>query len=76
MPIYEYICDDCRSDFELLVRSDEDPTCPTCGGENLCKQFSVPAAHTADSQSLPVCGAPAPGACGMPDCRSGRCPLD
>jgi putative FmdB family regulatory protein len=28
MPIYEYECRDCRTDFELLVRASAAPTCP------------------------------------------------
>ena len=75
MPIYEYTCDKCRSDFELLVRGGEDPECPQCGSTRLAKQFSVPVAHSGVSKDLPICGAPAPGACGMPDCGSGGCPL-
>jgi hypothetical protein len=41
------------------------------------KQFSVPAAHTARSQQLPICGGMPgegcnPAACGM----GGQCPLE
>lgn len=45
MPIYEYHCNDCGKDSELLVRSaEETPSCPDCGGSHLTKQFSVFAA--------------------------------
>jgi putative FmdB family regulatory protein len=74
MPIYEYQCEACRRDFELLVRSGEDVTCPHCGGRRLVKQFSVPAAHSASSRDLPICGAASPEQCGMGDCGSGGCP--
>src|SRR4051795_13321882 len=45
MPIYEYHCAPCRHTFETLIRGQGDPAhCPKCGGIDLTKQFSVPAA--------------------------------
>ncbi len=77
MPIYEYTCDDCQVDFEILVRGGEQPECPTCGGTKLAKQFSVPAAHVAGSSQLPVCSTPMPAAgCGLPQCGAGRCGME
>ena len=76
MPLYEYACKDCRCDFEVLIRRDEKPVCPKCGGKRLVKQLSVVAAHSARDRSLPQCGSPVPGGCGLADCSSGRCPLD
>ena len=71
MPIYEYQCDECRAAFELLIRGAETPACPECGGHELEKLLSVPAAHTASASQLPTCEGPGPcgmGPCGMPDC--------
>lgn len=31
MPLYDYRCDACDKQFELLVRSTDVPACPTCG---------------------------------------------
>ena len=77
MPIYEYTCDRCQDDFELLVRGDEQPQCPNCGGTHLAKQFSVPAAHSAGSSQLPMCNTPPPGGgCGLPQCGQGRCGME
>ena len=77
MPIYEYTCDDCQVDFETLVRGDEQPECPTCGGSRLAKQFSVPAAPVSGASSLPVCSPPATGGgCGLPQCGAGRCGME
>ncbi len=74
MPIYEYTCDDCQVDFELLVRGTEHPECPTCGGAKLSKQFSVPAAHVSGASRLPIHSAPmSGGGCGLPQCGTGRC---
>jgi putative FmdB family regulatory protein len=45
MPIYEYVCMECESHFEELVRGDEQPPCPDCNASNVRKQFSVFATH-------------------------------
>lgn len=75
MPLYEYNCSSCESQFELLVRGSESPACPQCGSSKLEKLLSVPAAHTAASKSsLPICQTPSPGGgCGLPQCGSGMC---
>jgi len=76
MPLYEYTCRKCNSDFELLIRSDETPACPDCGSRKLEKHLSVAAAHTAGSGPLPICGAPSMAACGRPECDRGRCAFE
>ena len=74
MPIYEFTCGDCASDFETLVRSSDwegEVECPSCGSEELEKQLSVFAATSADSSSagdMPPCS-------GMPS-NCGRCAVD
>ena len=45
MPIYEYVCMSCESHFEELVRGDEQPSCPDCGGKKVSRQLSVFTAH-------------------------------
>src|SRR5690606_5532042 len=32
MPLYEYTCGGCGKEFEVLVRGQEKPACPSCGG--------------------------------------------
>ncbi len=44
MPIYDFRCPHCDRTFELLVGLSEKPFCPECGGDNLQKQVSLPAA--------------------------------
>lgn len=74
MPLYEYTCEKCHSPFELLIRGNEQPKCPSCGSAKLEKHFSVPAAHVRGSSSLPVCSpAPMQGGCGLPQCGMGGC---
>ncbi len=41
MPLYAYACADCAHEFETLVRSDETPTCPSCGSQRLGRQLSL-----------------------------------
>ena len=44
MPLYEYVCDDCKRKTDVLQRMKERPLriCPHCGGK-LKKAFSAPA---------------------------------
>jgi len=58
MPIYEYQCRDCGQRFEYLVRGDDLPECPTCGGKNLEKQISAPAAPQVTQGRSPACSLP------------------
>ena len=69
MPLYEYRCETCDHRFETLVRSGEQPTCPSCAGvalEKLMSTFAV--ADGARRDPAPSgcgrCGDPrGPGAC-------------
>jgi putative FmdB family regulatory protein len=52
MPIYEYVCMECESHFEELVRNGEAVYCPDCEASNVRKQLSVFAAVGAAEQSF------------------------
>ena len=42
MPIYEYLCNDCQTRYEKIVRGNgEVIACPKCGGARNTLQFSV-----------------------------------
>jgi putative FmdB family regulatory protein len=73
MPLYEYTCRNCSSEFELLVRGSEVPRCPECDSPKLDKLLSVPAAHTAGSRDLPTCQPTPARGCGLPQCGMGGC---
>jgi putative FmdB family regulatory protein len=50
VPIYEYVCMECESHFEELVRGPVDGggeavSCPDCSTANVVKQFSSFAVH-------------------------------
>jgi putative FmdB family regulatory protein len=42
MPIYEYHCSHCETQFEKLVRSDTVVACPQCGAHDVNKCVSAP----------------------------------
>jgi putative FmdB family regulatory protein len=73
MPIFEYLCDDCGTKFEQLVRNgaSNDVLCPSCGENHVTTQLSTFSAHargssrgSASPESLPSC---ASGMCQTPD---------
>jgi putative FmdB family regulatory protein len=66
MPIYEYVCMECESHFEELVRNGADPDCPDCGASNVRRQLSVFAAHGTAAQ-------PSFGGSGGGGCCGGSC---
>ena len=72
MPIYEYACQKCQYEFEVLLRGTETADCPECQSDRLVKLFSVPAAHSQQSVSAGPAQLPTAG-CGLPQCGSGRC---
>lgn len=41
MPLFEYCCLECQSEFELLVRGSVVPVCPSCGASSLEKRLSL-----------------------------------
>jgi putative FmdB family regulatory protein len=66
MPLYAYDCDSCGHAFETLVRSDDVPECPSCGGVRLTRRLSLiakPAAGGA-AATAPCAAMGAPGGCG------------
>jgi putative FmdB family regulatory protein len=59
MPIYEYGCRGCGAHFEVLIRGQETPRCPSCESTDLEKALSTFAVGGSAAQT-----ASAPGACG------------
>jgi putative FmdB family regulatory protein len=47
VPIYEYVCMECESHFEELIRGEEQIACPDCSATNVARQFSSIAVHGA-----------------------------
>jgi len=70
MPIYEYRCTACATEFEELVRSDTKVACPKCRTTRVAKQVSVPArAPSGGATMADSCMDPPAGGC----CGGGAC---
>jgi putative FmdB family regulatory protein len=71
MPIYEFHCEKCEKDSEILIRSKEwkGTKCPHCGSPKLSKKLSVFASSTGNATEGPSCTGK-PSSCGM--CGTGR----
>ena len=76
MPLYEYVCRNCRHGFEALVLGADVPTCPKCRAVDLERVLSVVAIGRGGREAAPAfapsgggcgsCGDPrGPGACAM-----------
>ena len=76
MPIFEYECKQCRSSFELLMRSDTRIACPSCESERVVRKLSLFAAHMGKpAQAMPPCHSGGRG-CDLGKCGSGFCGVD
>lgn len=70
MPIYEYQCEDCGTEFEKLVRRSgghDEVACPSCGDQHLSLRLSTFAAHANGHANGRAEVAP------MPTCPGGMC---
>jgi putative FmdB family regulatory protein len=74
MPIFEYICKDCKKPFEVLIMGSRQAACPSCHGRNLAQQFSVfaPGAPRTGAPATAACGA-SPSTCGLARGPGGCC---
>ena len=64
MPIYEYACRQCATQFEVLVRGQDVPQCPACKSADLEKALSTFAVGAGGGRTA---SAPSPcGRCGDP----------
>jgi putative FmdB family regulatory protein len=72
MPIYEFHCQKCGSDSEVLVRSSEwkGTPCPQCGSTQLAKKLSVFASSVGGQSSEAASCSGTPSSCGL--CGTGK----
>ncbi|HVS37718.1 MAG TPA: zinc ribbon domain-containing protein [Gemmataceae bacterium] len=69
MPLYEFVCRECKHSFEALVfGADGETTCPQCESAKVEKQMSAPARTQTEAASLPMGCDPSLPPCG-PSCR-------
>ncbi len=75
MPLYEYVCSDCKSTFELrrsMKDIDAPAECPECHGAHVARQMSRVAAFShGDGGSVSALGGG--GGCGCASCGGGSC---
>jgi putative FmdB family regulatory protein len=74
MPIYEFHCEKCEQDSEVLVRSSKwrGTKCPHCGSTRLSKKLSVFASSGASaSRPTKPAGCDGRGSCGSGACCGG-----
>jgi len=58
MPIFDYLCNDCGRQSEILITgANDEPACASCGSKNLMKIMSKPSSFSGASAS----GFPGPG---------------
>ncbi len=72
MPLFEFLCEECHGEFELLVGAKERPDCPKCGSKKMEKLMSAATSRVSSTGSLPIapaCPPPSAGPCGPGCCR-------
>jgi len=72
MPLYEYVCRSCGTQFEKLVPVGRAVSCPACDGARVEKKPSVFAVSKSGAAETPACGS---AGCGFErgSCGSGLC---
>lgn len=74
MPIYEYRCLDCGAvteRFTASIRDAEPPACQGCGGRNLTRMISAPAAVTVGQSKTGTTCCGRDQRCESPPCSTG-----
>jgi putative FmdB family regulatory protein len=68
MPIYEYVCEDCQTQFEkIVINKQQEIACPKCGSRKATIQLSVFARAGNGGSSAPS------GSSGGGSCCGGGC---
>ena len=69
MPLYQYTCNDCENDFEMLVNRGDTVQCPKCHGDDFEKLPSMPGMPQVKDAFPTACGDPSLPPCGAAGCR-------
>lgn len=73
MPIFEYKCDACGEDFDLLVSSSTKIECKKCGSSEVKKKLSVFGFQNKSAPSAPSCASACGSGFNEGQCGSGLC---
>lgn len=60
MPLYEYVCQECRHPFEALVFGKEQAECPSCHTTKIERKMSVPARPKTETALPTACRSAGP----------------
>ncbi len=52
MPVYEYVCNDCARQFEVLLLRKDTAACPSCEGVDLKRMLSAPRVKSSTTREL------------------------
>ncbi len=52
MPIYEYCCLRCGTEFESLVLGKTEPKCPSCESPDIERVLSLPTVHSSTTRAM------------------------
>ncbi len=63
MPLYEYACEECGRETELLITPSAQPACPECGSSKMSKLLSIVAVPVRSTSGGDRTAMP-PGPCG------------
>jgi putative FmdB family regulatory protein len=74
MPIFEYVCQECKYEFEALVFGRDKAKCPKCESKKLSPQLSVFAVSAKGSSGSASSDAPMSGGGGCGSCGDPRGP--
>ncbi|MCI4626336.1 MAG: hypothetical protein L3V56_10295 [Candidatus Magnetoovum sp. WYHC-5] len=71
MPIFEYKCEDCSVDCEILVLNSNTVKCPECGSQRMKKKLSLFGMSSAGKHTAG--GVSASSSSGCSSCTKGSC---
>lgn len=73
MPLFEFRCEDCQAESELLISRQAKSVCPKCKSTRMQKLLSTVSAGAGSKSSLSMlgesCPPPSAGPCGPACCR-------
>ena len=52
MPVYEYVCNACGKEFEVLLLRQETAACPSCDSDDLKRILSAPRVKSSSTRDL------------------------
>ncbi|MDR3320702.1 MAG: zinc ribbon domain-containing protein [Desulfovibrio sp.] len=71
MPIYEYVCEKCKREFEEIVFDKGNPSCPDCSSGKTRRLISLPARYSGGSGDDDYAQSTSSGGCA--GCSGGNC---